>query len=61
MDKNEFFAMDKNRQQNLTGEALCNLIMFEDLAPCLSLQIFKKENLEVMKIVLGAYMNGIIN
>lgn len=61
MTKEEFWKLPDDKKRFLVSESLANLIMVKDLAPRLSILLFKSDNLEVMKIVLGAYMNGEIN
>ncbi len=61
MTKVEFFELPEDKRRDLVADALCNLIILEDMAPSLAWQLFKAGNVEVIKIVLGAYMNGVIN
>lgn len=61
MSKDEFFSLPDNKKRDLVTDALCNLIMFQELSPGLSCMLFKDGNIDVMKIVLGAYLNGNIN
>lgn len=61
MTKEKFFELPDNKRRELVMTSLVNLIMLEDLAPNVSSYLIKKDNYEVIKIVLGAYMNGVIN
>ena len=61
MTKEEFFKLSDDKRRDLVTSSLVNLLMLEDLAPSVSKCLIKSENFEVIKIVLGAYMNGVIN
>lgn len=61
MTKEEFFELSDDKRRDLVTASLVNLIMLEDLAPNVLRCLIKDDNYEVIKIVLGAYMNGVIN
>lgn len=61
MTKEEFFQLSVDKKRSLVTDALVNLLMLEDLAPGLSKSLFRSNSLEVIKIILGAYMNGEID
>lgn len=61
MTKEKFFELPDNKRRDLVMTSLINLIVLEDLAPNVSSYLIKKDNYEVIKIVLRAYMNGVIN
>lgn len=58
MTKEEFMNLSDCERCDLVTEALVNLILFEELASSLCDRVFKLQNFEVMKIVLGAYRKG---
>lgn len=58
MTKYEFKELSDDTKRYLVGDALSNLIIFEKEASSLCSKLIRPCNLEVMKIVLGAYMNG---
>ena len=60
MTKEEFFDLPDNERRNFVMNALANLIMLDELAPNICNSLIKRQNYEVTKIVLGAYMNGVI-
>lgn len=60
MSKDEFFKIDLEKRRDMVISALCNIIIFEDLAPLVCDGLIKKENCEVIKIILGAYKDGIL-
>ena len=61
MTKEEFFELPDDKRRDLVTASLVNLIILEELAPSVSKNLIKSENYEVIKIVLGAYINGVIN
>lgn len=60
MSKNDFFKLDLEKRKDMVISAICNIIIFEDLAPTVCDGLIRKENREVIKIILGAYKDGIL-
>lgn len=60
MSKDEFFKLPDDKRRCLVVDSLSYLIIFEDLAPNVLKCLISCEKYEVIKIVLGAYVNGML-
>jgi hypothetical protein len=58
MTKKEFEELPTDKRRELARDALIAIIMTEEMGANFQRNMLSGTNLEVMKIVLGAYMNG---
>ena len=58
MTKEEFNSMLNHTKRDLVKSALVRFCLLESSAPFLMHELFSCEDISVIKIILGAYMNG---
>lgn len=62
MTKEEFFQLSMTDRDNLIMSLLCKIVLFDAFMRHYSFNfnVFTHEDLELIKIIIGAYLNGVL-
>lgn len=62
MTKEDFFQLSMEEKDNLIMSLLCKIVLFDAFMRHYSfhINVFTHEDLELIKIIIGAYLNGVL-